>query len=175
MEAPTLETERLRLRPSRASDLDAQAAAMADPEVVRFVGGHILSREEAWRKLLAGAGMWPLMGFGYWIAERREDGAYCGQLGFADFQRDMTPSIAGTPEMGWILAPSMQGKGYASEACARALAWLDETLPGREATAIINHDNAPSIRVAEKNGFSVREEALYRGEPILLFRRPPVR
>jgi RimJ/RimL family protein N-acetyltransferase len=87
----------------------------------------------------------------------------------------MQPSIEGTPEMGWIFAPAMQGHGYASEAVAAGLAWIDQELPGREVTAIISHANTPSIRVAEKNGFSGREEALYRGEPILLFRRPPVR
>ncbi|MBV9932095.1 MAG: GNAT family N-acetyltransferase [Alphaproteobacteria bacterium] len=171
--APTLETERLRLRPFRASDLDAQAAAMGDPTVVRHLGGHPFSREETWRKMLAAPGLWVMLGFGYWAVERREDGAYCGQVGFADFKRDLSPSIEGTPEMGWIFAPQMHGRGYATEACLGALAWLDGALPGREATAIISHANAASIRVAEKSGFSVREEALYRGEPILLFRRPP--
>ncbi|HMC91379.1 MAG TPA: GNAT family N-acetyltransferase [Allosphingosinicella sp.] len=173
MEAPTLETERLRLRAFRSSDLDAQAATMGDPEVVRHLGGHPFSREETWRKLLCAPGLWVLLGFGYWAVERKEDGAYCGQLGFADFKRDLKPSIEGTPEMGWIFAPQMHGQGYASEACVGALEWLDGALPGREATAIISHANIASIRVAEKNGFSVREEALYRGEPILLFRRPP--
>jgi RimJ/RimL family protein N-acetyltransferase len=173
VEAPTLETERLRLRAFRASDLDAQAAAMGDAEVVRHLGGHPFSREETWRKLLCAPGLWMLLGFGYWVVERKADGAYCGQLGFADFKRDLQPSIEGTPEMGWIFAPQMHGQGYASEACTGALEWLDEALPGREATAIISHANTPSIRVAEKNGFTVREEALYRGEPILLFRRPP--
>lgn len=172
MEAPTLETERLRLRAFRGSDLDAQAATMGDPEVVRHLGGHPFAREETWRKLLAGVGLWPLCGFGYWAVERLEDGTYCGQIGFAEFRRDVQPSIEGTPEMGWIFAPAQQSKGYASEACAAALRWLDEAFPGREATAIISHANAPSIRIAEKNDFSVREEARYRGEPILLFRRP---
>jgi RimJ/RimL family protein N-acetyltransferase len=175
MEAPTLETERLRLRPFRAADLDAQAATLGDADVVRHLGGHTFSREEAWRKMLAAPGLWVLLGFGYWAVERKADGAYCGQMGFADFKRDMAPSIEGTPEMGWIFAPSMQGRGYASEACAAALGWIDAALPGREVTAIIASGNDPSIRVAEKNGFSVREPALYRGEPILLFRRPPVR
>jgi RimJ/RimL family protein N-acetyltransferase len=173
MEAPTLETARLRLRPFRAFDLDAQAAAMGDPDTVRHLGGKPFSREETWRKLLAAPGLWVLLGFGYWAVERKEDGAYCGQIGFADFRRDMTPSIEGTPEMGWIFAPQRQGQGYASEACAGALEWADRALPGREVTAIISHSNAPSIRVAEKNGFCHREEALYKGEPILLFRRPP--
>ena len=31
--------------------------------------------------------------------------------------------------------------------------------------------NAASIRVAEKCGFSMREDAAYRGESVLLFRR----
>ena len=37
--------------------------------------------------------------------------------------------------------------------------------------AIIAPDNGPSIRVAERTGFASRENALYKGEPILLFRR----
>jgi RimJ/RimL family protein N-acetyltransferase len=175
MEAPTVETERLRLRAFRSSDLEAQAAAMGDPEVVRYLGGKPFSREDTWRKMLAAPGLWTLLGFGYWVAEAREDGAYLGQIGFADFKRDMRPSIEGTPEMGWIFAPQAQGRGFASEAAACALAWADEALPGREITAIIDAANAPSIRIAEKSGFSSREDALYRGEPILLFRRPPVR
>jgi RimJ/RimL family protein N-acetyltransferase len=170
--APVLETPRLRLRGFRASDLDAQASAMTDPEVVRHLGGAPLSREDTWRKILASPGLWALLGYGYWVAERREDGAYLGQIGFADFKRDMRPSIEGLPEMGWIMAPQAQGQGYATEAALAALAWADQAFGGGEIVAIISHDNAASIRVAEKIGFAVREEAVYRGEPILLFRRP---
>lgn len=169
--APVLETERLRLRPFRASDLDAQWASMTDPEVVRFLGGVPQSREETWRKILGSPGLWALLGYGYWVAERREDGAYLGQIGFADFKRDMSPSIEGIPEMGWIMARHAQGQGYATEAVVAALAWADEALGGGEIVAIISHDNAASIRIAEKAGFSEREEAVYKGEPILLFRR----
>ncbi|HEX8308972.1 MAG TPA: GNAT family N-acetyltransferase [Allosphingosinicella sp.] len=170
--APTLETPRLRLRGYRASDLDAQWASMSDPEVVRFLGGVPQSREETWRKILGSPGLWALLGYGYWVAERLEDGAYLGQIGFADFKREMSPGIEGIPEMGWIMAPQAQGRGYATEAVLAALAWADRTLGGGETVAIISHDNAASIRIAEKGGFSVREEATYKGEPILLFRRP---
>ncbi|MFL6844777.1 MAG: GNAT family N-acetyltransferase [Allosphingosinicella sp.] len=170
--APVLETARLRLRGFRASDLDAQAEAMTDPEVVRHLGGSPMSREDTWRKILASPGLWALLGYGYWVMERREDGAYLGQIGFADFKRDMKPRIEGLPEMGWIVARRAHGQGYATEAALAALAWADEALGRPEITAIISHENAPSIRVAEKGGFSVREEAVYKGEPILLFRRP---
>ncbi len=144
---------------------------MADEDVVRHLGGRPFSREETWRKLLASPGLWALLGYGYWVVERLEDGAYLGQIGFADFKRDMIPAIENIPEMGWIFAPQAQGKGYASEAAQAALEWADETLNAPEIVAIIDPGNAPSIRVAEKAGFDRREEALYRGEPILLFRR----
>src|SRR5918993_131071 len=92
-EAPVVEAPRLRLRPYRASDLDAQAAAMADPEVVRHLGGSPFSREETWRKMLASPGLWVLLGYGYWVAERLGDGLYLGQVGFPDFKRVMVPGI----------------------------------------------------------------------------------
>ncbi|MDQ4086742.1 MAG: GNAT family N-acetyltransferase [Pseudomonadota bacterium] len=144
---------------------------MAQPEVVRFLGAAPLSREETWRRLLCAPGLWALLGYGYWVAERLEDSAYLGQLGFADFKRAMEPSIEGLPEIGWIFAPHAQGQGYATEAVAAALRWVDEVLRAPETVAIIAPDNAASIRVAEKNGFNERSDAIYRGEPILVVRR----
>ena len=169
--SPTLETARLILRPLKESDLEPIAAAATDPETVRFVGGKTASREETWRKLVTIPGMWALFGFGYWIVERKSDGAVIGQAGFADFKRDMTPSLEGLPEMGWSFSRGAWGQGYASEAGAAALAWADEALPGCEIVAIIDAENLASVRVAEKLGFARREEGVYRDAPILVFRR----
>ena len=169
--APVLTTARLELRPFRESDLDAQAAILGDAEVVRYLGGHPFSREDSWRRILCAPGLWTIFGYGYWAVERREDGAFLGQVGFADFKRDMEPSIEGLPEMGWIFGTHGQGRGYASEAAAAALDWADAALAAPEIVAIIEPGNAPSIRVAEKSGFAERGDASYRGERMLLFRR----
>lgn len=169
--APVLETVRLRLRPFRESDLEAHAAALGDPTVVRHLGGKPLTREEAWRRLLCAPGLWKLLGYGYWAVERRADGAWLGQIGFADFKRDMTPSIEGLAEMGWIFAPHGQRQGYAGEAATAALEWADRTLAEPEIVAIIDPENSASIRVAERSGFGERHPAVYHGETILLFRR----
>ena len=168
---PVLATERLRLRPFRESDLEAQTKCMGDPEVVRHLGATPFSREDTWRRMLTGPGMWAMRGYGYWAVEDGATSAWVGQLGFADFKRDMRPSIEGLPEMGWIFAPEAQGRGYAGEAASAALSWADAMLRAREIVAIIEPGNAPSIRLAEKIGFSEREDAVYRDEPILLFRR----
>jgi len=169
--APTLETARLTLRPFRESDLDAQAAMLGDPETVRFLGGTPWAREDAWRKTLCGPGLWALLGYGYWALERKQEGRCIGQIGFADFKRAIEPGIEGLPEIGWIVAGDVAGQGYASEAAAAALGWADNILDAPELVAIIDPANAASIRIAEKSGFDGREQAVYRGEPILIFRR----
>ena len=170
---PILETERLRLREFCESDLERWAAVMADAATVRYVGNQQLSREETWRRLLTSGGLWPMYGFGYWATERKDDGLLVGHVGLADFKRDMTPPIEGQPEAGWIFAPDAHGQGYDSEALGAVLGWADRALPGHEIVAIIDPDNAPSIRLAERCGFNTREQATYNGEPILLLRRPP--
>lgn len=169
--APVIETARLILRPFRADDVAAQTAMMGDPVVTRHLGGQPFAREDAWRKLLCGAGCWPVYGYGYWAVERRADGAMIGQVGFADFKRDITPSIDGLPEMGWLFAADTFGLGYASEAVCAGLGWFDDALGPAETVAIISPENAASIRVAEKAGFTQKERARYKSEPILLFRR----
>ena len=168
---PVIETARLRLRGFRADDLAAQAATLGDAAVMRHVGGTPLSREEAWRKLLAAPGLWALLGYGYWAVERKADGLFLGQAGFADFKRDITPSLEGIPEMGWIFAAHAHGQGYASEAVAAGLAWADANLAAPELCCIIDPDNAASIRVAEKAGFRETERTLYKGDPTVIFRR----
>ena len=122
--------------------------------------------------MLCGPSLWALLGFGYWAVDRRDDGRMIGFLGFADFKRDMTPSIEGKPEMGWIFAREAHGQGYCTEAVHAGLAWADTALTGEDIVAIISPGNLPSVRVAERCGFTRRETASYRDEPILLFTRP---
>ncbi len=89
--APILETARLRLRPFRAEDCDAHAAMLADPIVTNHLHSDPLSREDAWRRMLVAPGMWALVGYGYWAVERKDDGRFLGNTGFADFKRDIDP------------------------------------------------------------------------------------
>jgi RimJ/RimL family protein N-acetyltransferase len=168
--APTLETERLRLRAHRLEDFEPVFAMVGDDALMRHISG-AQPREEAWRRMLTAPGCWALLGYGYWVVERREDGAFLGQAGLADFKRDMQPSIEGLPELGYVFAARAQGQGYAGEAVAAILQWADSVLNAAEIVAIIDSDNAPSIRVAERAGFDQREPARYKEADTLLFRR----
>jgi RimJ/RimL family protein N-acetyltransferase len=169
--APRLETERLILREFRAEDLDSHAATLGDSEVMRFIGGKPMTREDSWRRLFSGVGSWQLIGIGPWAVELKAGGRMIGHCGFFDFQRDMEPSIRGEPEMGWIFDRSVHGRGIAFEACARALLWADEMLAAPSYPAIISFENTASMKLAERLGFQRQADATYRGEPIALFRR----
>lgn len=171
--APLLETERLRLRGHRVEDLEASLALWTDPAVTRFIGsGKAFTREEVWARLVRYVGHWSLMGYGYWAVEEKETGAFVGEVGFADFQRVIEPALDGMPEMGWVLAPQVHGKGYATEAVRGALDWGDAHFGATPTVCLIDPENRPSLRVAEKCGFVARERAAYKDKTVLLFRRP---
>ena len=170
--APVLTTDRLLLRAFEPRDLDRMAQSLADPRVFEHLSGRPYTREESWRRMLAGPGLWAMIGYGYWAIERRADGLFVGQVGFADFKRDMTPSIEGIPEMGWILCGDAHGHGLASEAVAAGLTWADAHLDAPETVCIIAPANAPSHRVAEKAGYREQARTLYQDSPTVLLRRP---
>jgi RimJ/RimL family protein N-acetyltransferase len=170
---PTLETERLILRPHRREDFDACAAMWANPEVVRYIGGKPFTREEVWARLLRYAGHWQWLGFGFWALEEKATGAFAGELGFAEFMRDLDPPIVGTPEVGWVLAPHAHGKGYATEAVLAVVAWGDAKFHGGRTVCLIDPENAASIRVAQKSGFAHPRTVNYKNHPTQMWERVP--
>lgn len=168
---PTLETERLTLRAHGLDDFAESAAMWADPVVTRYIGGRPFTREESWSRLLRYVGHWSLLGFGYWVIREKSSNRFVGEVGFANFKRDIEPSLEDTPEIGWALAPWAHGKGYATEAVRAAVAWGDMHFGPANTVCIIAPENGPSLRVAEKCGYKEIDRTTYKGEPTVLFQR----
>lgn len=169
--APVIETERLILRPHRFEDFKACYAMWADPVVTRFIGGKPASEQQTWARLLSYIGHWALMHFGYWAVMEKATQLYIGELGFADFKRELKPSITGIPEVGWALASHAHGKGYATEALQAVVAWGDANLNASQTVCIIDPANRQSIHVAQKLAYQEHERTTYREEPVILFSR----
>ena len=170
--APVIETERLRLRPHQSDDFADCVAMWSDPAVVRYTIGDPSPPQRTWIRILAYRGHWALLSYGYWAVEEKASGRYVGELGFADFKRDMVPPIDATPELGWVLAPQFHGKGYATEALGAAVAWGDNHFAQRRTICIIHPDNHRSFRVAEKLGYKGISTATLNGEPTTILARP---
>jgi RimJ/RimL family protein N-acetyltransferase len=171
LEVPILETERLKLRGHRLLDFRDCSAMWADPGVTRYIGGQPLSEEEVWARLLRYVGHWTWLGFGYWAIEEKATSRFVGELGFADYKRQIEPSLEGMPELGWVLAARAHGKGYATEAVRVALAWGEIRFGEARTVCLIHPENLASIRVAQKCGYRESRRTTYKGHPTLLFAR----
>jgi RimJ/RimL family protein N-acetyltransferase len=169
--APVLATERLVLRGHRRDDFEPCLAMWSDRAVTRYIGGKPFAADEVWSKILRYAGLWSLLGFGYWAIEERRSGRFVGEVGFADFKRDLVPSFDGAPEIGWALAPWAHSAGVASEAVGAALAWADAHLDVARTVCLINPENGASIRLAGKMGYREFARTLHKERPTILFER----
>ena len=60
----------------------------------------------------------------------------------------------GEIELGYLLLPESWGHGYATEACFAALDWCAGVLPGEPVVLCTQTANSPSMRLAERLGFT---------------------
>lgn len=168
---PTLASERLTLRGHVVDDFGASAAMWAEPEVTRHIGGRAFTQEESWSRLLRYVGHWSALGFGYWVVTEKLTGRFVGEVGFADFKREIVPSLAGVPEIGWALATWAHGNGFATEAVRAAIAWGETHFKSARTVCLIDPGNLASLRVAAKCGYKELVRTTYKGSPTILFER----
>lgn len=144
-----LTTARLRLRPWRESDLAPFAAMNADPLVMEHFAAP-LTREEsdayARRMMAAIEGR----GWGNWALEEIGGEPFVGFAGLSapSFEAHFTPCT----EIGWRLARSAWGRGYATQAARAALAFGFGELGLAEIVSFTALANARSIAVMERLG-----------------------
>jgi len=85
-------------------------------------------------------------GYGLWLVELKESGTPAGICGLV--RRDALPDA----DIGYAFLPRFRARGYASEAAAAVMSYASATLGLRRVLAIVNPDNAGSIKVLEKLG-----------------------
>lgn len=143
-----IETERLNLREVSEADAAFILEVLNDPGFVRFVGDRgVRTIEEAARyideRLAEG---YRRNGFGLWLVEVKEGKAPAGICGLLN--RGTLPGV----EVGYAFLPSFRGKGYAFEAAAASLRHARDVLGLPRLYAVVDPDNAVSIRLLEKLG-----------------------
>ena len=175
-----LETERLLLRLPEPSDVDALAEAFADPEVVRYLSGIPLTREETLEAIDRMRAHWERYGSGLFTVERKEDGQVVGRAGILlwdpmRWEHGMRAELDGPveAEIGWTLARRHWGNGYATEAALAARDWALQEFDLPRLISLIHADNIRSQRVAEKLGERYERDVVTHGRPAQLWSTAP--
>jgi ribosomal-protein-alanine N-acetyltransferase len=84
----------------------------------------------------------------FWLVVDKQSQMIVAELGFKG-----TPVNGGQVEIGYGTMPTMQGKGYMTEAVDGLLQWAADRTDINVVLAETHASNKPSIRVVEKNGF----------------------
>jgi len=161
--APTLATARLRLRPFADGDADALFALQSDPYVLRYWDSSPWTDRARADTFLEDCRQMAEDGTGArLVIEKASDGAFCGWCSVARWN-----PVFRSASVGYILADSAWGNGYATEAVRAMLGWAFDTLDLNRVAAEVDTRNPASAHVLEKLGFlregTVREDCIVDG------------
>ncbi len=154
-----LETERLALRKMTAEDVDNLQLIFGDP-VAMFFYEKTLTREETKRWIDKILNNYETRGAGLWACDLKSTGEFVGQCGL-NFQ----PNIDGQEEVeiSYLFLRKYWSQGFATEAAKAVMDYARQHLGLHRIISLVRPENLPSRRVAEKNGFAIEKEVLYKG------------
>jgi RimJ/RimL family protein N-acetyltransferase len=161
---PTLNTTRLTLRAPTLADFPHYAAIFATDRA-KYMDGP-LTRDAAWREFGADTVGWLVHGFGYWTVAETASQEFAGFVGFAK------PPAYPERELGLMVTPKCEGRGYAHEAALAARNFAYATLGWPTLVSYIDHENTRSIKLAERMGCTRDDAAVQLDPNAYVYRHP---
>jgi RimJ/RimL family protein N-acetyltransferase len=146
-----IRTRRLVLRQWRDSDREPFAELNADPAVMAHFPAP-MSRAESDAFVDRISEHFAARGFGLWAVETTEAGSFIGFVGLTvpRFDAHFTPAV----EVGWRLARSAWGHGYATEAANAAVVYGFQRLSLDEIVSFTSVHNIASQAVMRRIGMT---------------------
>jgi len=159
---PTLETERLVLRPMCMEDWPDYFELMSSDRS-GFMGGPF-SQSGAWGLFCHDVAQWQLMGHGALMIEDRTTGDCLGQVGIN--RGPLFPEH----ELGWFVYERAEGRGYALEAASAFRDWARDVRGLPTLVSYMDRENVRSARLAERLGARIDPDAARPGPEDLVYR-----
>lgn len=165
-----LETERLKLVPWRADQVDDLVRLHGDPRVARYLSadGHPWTRAQCVQRLAVWLDNFAACRMGKLRAIRKSDDVMVGRAGFG-----LHPPT-GVPEIGFALYPQYHGHGYAREAAAGLRDWIFAATGHDHFIGLADARNEPSLKVLRAIGMAETHCETFEGRAAQFFvlRRP---
>jgi RimJ/RimL family protein N-acetyltransferase len=136
------------LRESEARDRPAYIELLSSAEAHTYLGSALQSRDKLERELPEVPEQYP----GHFTVEL--NAAMIGQVLIRLDKKHDRLADRDADELGYLFLPEAWGFGYAAEACAAALDWLDAERPGKPVVLYTQTANVRSMRLAAKLGFT---------------------
>lgn len=156
-----ISTDRLILRAAQSRDRERLLDLWSDPQAHEFLGG-AQPREQLHEQMPQTPGQRA----GFFVIEL--DGELIGIVTFDPRAADRPGHVregGDEAELGYMLLPDAWGRGYATEACAAAIAWFRAAAPNEPLVVSTQVANTASRRLIEKLGFTEIERHEEWGEP----------
>jgi len=155
---PQIETNRTVLRMFDRGDLDDLASIYADEDVMRYLSGHPLSREETSGWLEYFLKGWEQYGFGWWAVTSKDSGEIIGHCGLQFIH--ITPEV----EVTYGLAKKYWRQGIASEVARACLRYGFEEVNLNRIYALADPGNTGSHRVMQRIGMAYDKTEYYKDD-----------
>lgn len=162
--APTLHTERLRLRPFKDLDAHALFALHSNAHVLRYWDAPPWSDRRRAEQFITACRTIAEAGTGTRLAvDRVSDETFIGWCSLTRWNLEYRSA-----SLGYCFDDAFWGRGYATEAADALLRWAFDTLEVNRVQAESDTRNVASARVLEKLGFvregTLREDCVVDGE-----------
>lgn len=161
---PIITTSRLTLRRMDEDDVPSLMTIFSDPVAMQYYP-RTRTESEAFDWVHWNQTLYQEWGHGLWIVERRHDGAFLGQCGVIP----QTVHEETELEIGYLFQRAQWGQGYATEAARAARDWAFQSRDITHLISIINPENTPSIRVAERNRMRFRERTVWHDKIVAVY------
>ena len=148
------ETERTRLRPFGAGDVEALASIYSNPEVTKFLGFDEGSLGRSKRELEFWMNSYSRQGHGMLGVVHKENGSLVGRCGFAQWEWDGVQEV----ELSCVLQQSLWGQGIATEVTSVLRDYGFKQIGFSRLVSLLHPENIASHRVAEKIGMQFDRE-----------------
>lgn len=159
----SLRTERLRLRPCQAGDLDTLHQLWTEADVRRFLfDDRQISIEEAYSSIETSLVSFAKYGYGIWLFFEQQSDRIAGFSGLLHSLQDSPSLIFGT-------RTELCEPGYASETSVSVLPHAFDVVRLEKVGAEVDEPNKVSVRLLETLGMSLILKAIVNKRPLLYY------
>lgn len=159
IQPPSLETERLLLRPMQTDDVDALLPIFSDPRVMASFGGVLFDRAQMAWWVQRNLDHQRRYGYGLFSVILKDSGLLIGDCGLE--RMDVLGRVE--TELGYDFRSDYWGLGLATEAASAVRDFAFDTLKLHRIICLIRQGNQGSRRVAERIGMTLSDEMVRDG------------